>query len=190
MVKKRIFINENIKYHNVANELASLRSDDGRVRAVTVTPTVTWAVELLPPRDVEHFPVDCHEDPGVLEPIVGLQLCEGEISLLEFGQRRLHLAEIRRFVPAEDLVEEEQTKAEQRQVQRGGEDLLEKTTRSYLASFFFSHVGSSLCRCVWVGPGELAGPEPTTAAAREASVNGFKPIGFLRLRAKKATHKD
>lgn len=88
-------------------------------------PSPTWPVELPAPGDVEHLPVDGHEDAGLGHPVVRPQLLQGEVPPAEPGQRRLLGALLRRPVPSEDLVEEEETEAEQGQVEGGAQDLLQ-----------------------------------------------------------------
>lgn len=95
-----------------------------------VAVNVTWPVELLPSGHVEHFAVDSHEDPRVLQSVVRPQLRQREISLFQLGQPLLRHDDLRLLVPAEDFVDEEQAEAEQGQVQRGREDLLENSARS------------------------------------------------------------
>lgn len=91
---------------------------------------VTWPVELLPSRHIEHFAVDSHEDPGVLQTVVRLQLCNGEIPLLHLGKPLFRRRDLRRPVAAEDFVDEEEAEAEQGQIERRGEDLQQDPTRS------------------------------------------------------------
>lgn len=140
----------------------SQRYRTGRNAAVNVT----WPVELLPPGHVEHFPVDSHEDPRVLQSVVRPQLRQREVSLFQPGQPLLRHDDLRLFVSAEDFVDEEQAEAEQGQVQRGREDLLENSARSELASLRFSHVDFSLWSpsvCArWVGLAELMYHDPVT----------------------------
>lgn len=118
---------------------------------------VTWPVELLPSGHIEHFAADSHEDPGILHTVVLLQLSNGEIPLLHFGQRLFRRGNLQRPVAAEDFVDEEEAEAEQSQIERGSEDLLQDTTRSRFGSLRFNHVDFSLasalmpvCACLCV----------------------------------------
>lgn len=85
-------------------------------------------VELAAFGHVEHLAIDGHEYARVLDAVEAPQLGRGEVAPLKAGQRgRLVVVAVaagRRLVPAHDLVEQEDAKAKQQQVERRRENLV------------------------------------------------------------------
>lgn len=138
---------------------------------------VTWPVELLPSRHIEHFAVDSHEDPGVLQTVVRLQLCNGEIPLLHFGQRLFRRWNIGWPVAAEDFVDEEEAEAEQSQIERRCKDLLQDPTRSWFGSLRFNHVDFSLASALVRASACVLGG--TSKGSQTPIQSQMRPMGSL-----------
>lgn len=89
----------------------------------------TRPVELAAFGHVEHLAVDGHEYTRVLDAVEAPQLGRGEVAPLKAGQRgRLVVVAVagRRLVPAHDLVKQEDAEAEQQQVERRRENLVQQ----------------------------------------------------------------
>lgn len=87
-------------------------------------------IELAAFGHVEHLAVDGHEYARVLDAVEASQLGRGEVAPLKAGQRgRLVVVAVAaggRLVPAHDLVQQEDAEAEQQQVERRRENLVQQ----------------------------------------------------------------